>query len=404
MIGYAQITKIRPLKIGDTVPDIAFKMVNYEKATARLSDFKGKLIILDFWATHCAPCIKAMGKFESLQSKFKAAVQIILLNEKTGDTEAKVISFFENRRKKGYVTTLPSSIILSDASALFPHEAIPHCIVIKDNVVMAITSGETITESMIEKYLKGNKLDLPLKIDFFADRLLVTNKDLIIDDYSNHVFFRKRYTDGLSGGLKIRMVEGILRGVSFRNVKLEEMYGAVLRGLRPDIWNVGRLIWSTPSNTMPQEMDIICTYDLVVPKTASRHVYSYALEDLNRYAGYTCKIEKRLTACYILKIRDKKNVTVSRVIDDKGEMILSEDGKIRNYINEDIDRLVFRLPKDLMNIPVVNETGFTKKIDYYLPLVIKDFNSLRQSLNDQGFDLIEAEREIEMFVISEAED
>jgi len=401
MMGYAQNEKIRPLKIGDTVPDIAFTMVNYDKPTANLSDFKGKLIILDFWATHCAPCIKAMGKFETLQSKFKDAVQIILLNEKTGDTETKVKEFFENRRKKGYDTVLPSSITWSKATDLFPHVTIPHCVIIKDNVMMAITSSETVTEFTIEKYLRGAKSDIPMKIDFYSDHLLIINKDLIIDDFSSHVFFRKGYVDGLSGGNRIRMVEGILRGISLRNLTLKDMYYSILNSLRPDIWDPTRVIWNTEAKTIPSEMDTVCTYDLVVPKTNSASVYKYALQDLNRYAGYDCEVEMRLTTCYVLKVRDKKRLSVSKVIGDKVEMRFSEEGKIRNFTNEDIDGLVFRLPKNLMNIPVVNKTGFTGKIDYYLPLVIKDFNSLRKLLNEQGFDLIEEEREIEMFVISE---
>ena len=57
--------EIKPLKIGDKVPDIEFKnIINYKSKTARLSDFKGKLVILDFWGTWCTSCIAAFPKME----------------------------------------------------------------------------------------------------------------------------------------------------------------------------------------------------------------------------------------------------------------------------------------------------------------------------------------------------
>lgn len=54
----AQDDAIKPLNIGDKVPDIEFKdVVNYPKKKVKLSDFKGQMVILDFWGTYCCTCI-----------------------------------------------------------------------------------------------------------------------------------------------------------------------------------------------------------------------------------------------------------------------------------------------------------------------------------------------------------
>ena len=46
--------------------DVIFKDINQKNLN--LDDFKGKLIILNFWATWCAPCKEEMPSLDNLQS------------------------------------------------------------------------------------------------------------------------------------------------------------------------------------------------------------------------------------------------------------------------------------------------------------------------------------------------
>tara|TARA_B100000795_G_scaffold123201_1_gene91758 strand:- start:52 stop:567 length:516 start_codon:yes stop_codon:yes gene_type:complete len=46
--------------------DVIFKDVNQKDVS--LADFKGKLVILNFWATWCAPCREEMPSLDHLQS------------------------------------------------------------------------------------------------------------------------------------------------------------------------------------------------------------------------------------------------------------------------------------------------------------------------------------------------
>ena len=49
--------------------DVIF--MNTNQKTVNLDDFKGKLIILNFWATWCAPCREEMPSLDDLQSNTK---------------------------------------------------------------------------------------------------------------------------------------------------------------------------------------------------------------------------------------------------------------------------------------------------------------------------------------------
>ncbi|HRP30815.1 MAG TPA: TlpA disulfide reductase family protein [Agriterribacter sp.] len=169
----AQPPAIKPLTIGDTVPDIVFHhVINYKNSTARLSDFKGKLVILDFWATWCGSCINAFPKMDSLQAKFNDKIQIMLINtEKTGnkdESENRVEEFYTKwliKTQRRFL--LPSSIQQIDTlRQLFPHLFIPHYVWIsQDRKVIGITSRTEINAWNIETAINGLELNMPVKSD-----------------------------------------------------------------------------------------------------------------------------------------------------------------------------------------------------------------------------------------------
>ncbi len=55
--------------LGSAAP--AFSLPDLDGKTVSLADFKGKVIILDFWATWCPPCRAEVPDFVRLQSKYR---------------------------------------------------------------------------------------------------------------------------------------------------------------------------------------------------------------------------------------------------------------------------------------------------------------------------------------------
>ncbi len=58
------------------VPD--FELQTLEGKIITSDDLKGKIILLDFWDTHCGPCIKLMPYMEKLYSKYKNNENVVM--------------------------------------------------------------------------------------------------------------------------------------------------------------------------------------------------------------------------------------------------------------------------------------------------------------------------------------
>ncbi|HSB08050.1 MAG TPA: TlpA disulfide reductase family protein [Blastocatellia bacterium] len=69
--------------------------------TVPTDQFKGKILVVDFWATWCVPCIEEVPKFNRLQQKYgDQGVQVIGVTLASGD--AKEVKPFVTRNKMKY--------------------------------------------------------------------------------------------------------------------------------------------------------------------------------------------------------------------------------------------------------------------------------------------------------------
>lgn len=81
---------------GEAAPTIAFTDAAGKKTT--LADFKGKPVLLNLWATWCAPCIKEMPTLDALAGKAGDALVVLPLSQDLKGMEV-VGPFFQ---KNGY--------------------------------------------------------------------------------------------------------------------------------------------------------------------------------------------------------------------------------------------------------------------------------------------------------------
>jgi thiol-disulfide isomerase/thioredoxin len=78
----------------------------------KLGDLRGKVVILDFWATFCPPCIDEIPHLKSLQAKYGSDVQVIGLHV-GGEEDRPNVPEFVSRLGVTYSLAYPEDALTS---------------------------------------------------------------------------------------------------------------------------------------------------------------------------------------------------------------------------------------------------------------------------------------------------
>lgn len=134
---------------------IDFTMMDRYGEERKLSDFFGKPIIINFWATWCGPCQMELPYFDEANEKYGDQIQFLMLDLADGayETREGAISFAENN---GYSFPLYFDE-LGEGSLAYEIRAIPLTVVIDaDGQIVETHLGTMSSEelqSLIEKVL-----------------------------------------------------------------------------------------------------------------------------------------------------------------------------------------------------------------------------------------------------------
>lgn len=141
------------LKVGDKAPNI--NITNYILNPPTEKSLTGKFIILEFWATWCAPCIEAVPHLNFLQKKFSKKNDIIFLSlTYESPKQAKRIL---DRVK--FTTTVVSDET-KETELNFNVRSIPHTVLIDNKgFIKWIGQPNELNDSLVESFIQGK--DIP---------------------------------------------------------------------------------------------------------------------------------------------------------------------------------------------------------------------------------------------------
>ena len=83
---------VNSARIGGPAPDFTLTDLQGQKVT--LSQFRGKVVLLNFWATWCPPCVEEMPSMEQLHNLFKDQ-GLVLLAVNIEEDGAKTVPHFQ---------------------------------------------------------------------------------------------------------------------------------------------------------------------------------------------------------------------------------------------------------------------------------------------------------------------
>jgi thiol-disulfide isomerase/thioredoxin len=402
------INKLKPLKIGDKVPDFIYnEVVNYSNSELRLSDFTGKNIIIDFWATYCTSCLARFKLSDSLQREFKSELQILLVDGPYHtESKERVINTLRRFDSPDHKFSLPSIINDGKLIPLFPHYTIPHYVWIdKNRIVKAITAGEDITRESVLNFIKSGITPNYEKKDFDRNQPLYTVKDLPLDKLEQYSIFLKGKIEGIGNG-GIREINNTARGIILHNRSLYSMYQRMIEERISGISD-NRIIISVKDSSglmyLPGKYSMLdwnrnnlYSYELIIPANQMDSLFNYVLDDLNRLTRYHAGMEKRKTHCYVLERISKED----KLHTSGGEMINQlNDTNNPELRNCPLLRLIEYLTLKSNNAIVLDETGYKENIDIKLLANPKTVDDLTMLLSKSGLKLSSSYRDLDMLVI-----
>jgi uncharacterized protein (TIGR03435 family) len=145
-------------KIGDVPPPFTLSKTMQGPPSEEIGwdKLKGKVVVLEFWATWCAPCVKAIPHLNDLVGQFKGKPVVFL--SVTSENEDVVKLFLKTHPIKSWIG-------LDDYETLkkaFHVQGIPHAVIVNaEGRIAAITHPTQLEARHLEEVLTGKKCSLP---------------------------------------------------------------------------------------------------------------------------------------------------------------------------------------------------------------------------------------------------
>lgn len=389
-LAKAKPDSIAALEIGDKIPDelwrIEFPMVNGhsdEQQYLSLRDFRDRLIILDFWATWCGPCITSLHKLDTLQQEF---ANDLLVLPTSYEAREKVYKFFKT---KGW--SLSTAFDETLLKKYFSYSTIPHQVWIKDGRVLAITGSEYTNRENIASIITGKDVKMHMKDQQRRD---TNDRDKPFEDellYKSSISKR----DPTKPTNRVQNKNGIV----INNMDIPQLFRQAYSDFLPITGYLNRMVFEIPDSVRVKILgtglsligeyendrryhDWLANYtyccslwfkEEVTPDVLRQYLATELNSFFSLYLGIVAQVEYRETECLVLeKIADLRRPTTPAYKNQK-KSFRNTDRFVYSmqYVNYDISTPIVHGLKDigdfeiLISSDLTDISGVNKELEVY---------------------------------------
>ncbi len=348
-------------------------------AAANLKALSGQVVVLEFWATWCGPCIAAIPHLNGLAEKFAdKPVRFIAV---TDEKEAVVRKFLKKRPMHAWIG-LDTDRSLFDAYGI---RGIPRTVLIdRRGKIAAITSPRVLTETILEQMLAGK----PPAIHVLDNRGSAAATSRASGDDQLPALFEVCVRPSLGHTARMSSGPGRL-----------SIIGQPIQCAIATAYGVQQTRIDDRAALPGDSFDIVVT----VPEHHQELVEPLLRQALEATFDFTARREERTMDVFVLKVAEGGLQKRLRPTASTGGSSSSTTLDLFSAVNHPIGSLAGMLESRLQR-PVLDQTDLSGHFDWEVRLEHRDIESAREAVRDQlGLELSPAREPVEMLVIDKVE-